>query len=89
MKKPQPKKAKIRIKDIKEENGVYLVSVEVKTYGYPLFRKAFKIEPGAGSFNIKDFKTNLKEVIMKEIEHRRKMAPLIELKDLGEFNLEL
>lgn len=84
-----PRKAKIKVTDVQEKNGIYIIGVEVKTYGFPKFKKAFRIEAGSGKFDISEFKKHLRTTIEDEIKIRNKMKPLVELKKVGEFNLDL
>ena len=78
--------AKVRVKDIKDEKGIYLISVEVHAEGYDFFLP-YKIEPLNGVVDVKSFKENIKSDILKEVKHRKAIEPIRELGD-KEFNIE-
>lgn len=67
--------AKVKITDIKEEKGLYLIGTQIKA-GRFSFRKAFRIEPIRGDVTIKAFKKLLHNAIVKEVSHRKAMEPI-------------
>lgn len=72
--------AKVKISDIKEEKGIYIVAVEVDAEGYK-FHKAYKIEPLTGPVDVLSFKERVKKDILEEVKHRKAMAPIQALAD--------
>lgn len=74
--------AKVKITDIKEEKGVYIIAVDVEAEGYQ-FKKAYKIEPLTGPVDIPTFKERVKKDILEEVKHRKAMEPLKSLAEKG------
>lgn len=72
--------AKVKITDIKEQNGIYLVGVSVEAEGYS-FTKAYKIEPKSGEIDVKTFKENIRNDIIKEVAHRKAIEPIKSLQE--------
>jgi len=69
------KSANVKILDIKEKNGLYVIGVQIKA-GRFSFKKAFKIEPVRGDVSVKAFKKLLHNAIVKEVGHREAMEPI-------------
>lgn len=69
------KSAKVKITDIKEKNGLYIVATEIKA-GRFSFKKVFRVEPVRGDVSVKAFKKLLHNAIVKEVAHRRAMEPI-------------
>lgn len=80
------KTATIEITDIKEKDGLYIVATKVKA-GRNTFTKAIAVRPHLGEVSVKDFKTKLREVILKELAHRRAIEPIKHLSK-GSFTVE-
>lgn len=78
--------AKTKISDIKYENKVFIVGVEVEAEGFK-FHKAYRIIPENGPIDVKSFKENVRRDIIEEVRIRKAIAPIEELQK-GEFNIE-
>jgi hypothetical protein len=78
--------AKVKITDIKYENKVYLLGVEIEAEGFK-FKKAYSIIPEKGPIDVKSFKENIRTDIIEEVRIRKAIAPIEELQK-GEFNIE-
>jgi hypothetical protein len=71
--------AKVNISDIKYENKVYIVGVEIVAEGFT-FHKAYRIVPENGPIDVKSFKENVRKDIIEEVRIRKAIAPIEELK---------
>lgn len=71
--------ANVKITDIKYEDKVYLIGVEVQTEGYK-FHKAYRIVPENGPIDVKSFKEKVRKDIIEEVRIRKAIAPIEELK---------
>jgi hypothetical protein len=78
--------AKVKISDIKYENKVFLVGVEVEAEGYT-FHKAYRIVPENGPIDIKSFKENVRKDIIEEVRIRKAIEPIETLKT-KDFTIE-
>lgn len=74
--------ANVKITDIKEEKGVYIIAVDVEAEGYK-FPKVYKIEPLSGPVDIPTFKERVKKDILEEVKHRKAMEPIKSLQEKG------
>ena len=78
--------AKVKITDIKYENKVYLLGVEIEAEGFK-FHKAYSIIPEKGPVDVKSFKENIRRDIIEEVRIRKAIAPIESLKE-KDFNIE-
>jgi hypothetical protein len=74
------KSAKIKITDIKNKDDLYIIGVEVQAEGFT-FPKAIAVRPIQGDISVEAFKKELKDVIIKEIQHRRAIEPIRRLQE--------
>jgi hypothetical protein len=80
------KTATVKITDIKDKDGLYLIGVKIKAGRYS-FIKAIGIRPHEGDISVDAFKRELKGVIIKEVNHRKAIEPIKRLKE-DEFIIE-
>lgn len=78
--------AKVKISDIKYDNKVFILGVEIEAEGFK-FHKAYRIVPENGPIDVKSFKENVRKDIIEEIRIRKAIAPIEALQE-KEFNIE-
>ena len=74
------KSAKVQILDMKEDKGIYLFSIKIKA-GIHTFTKAVGLQPVKGLITVQAFKDHIRELIKKELEHRKAIEPIKNLKE--------